>query len=143
MRCEDSREFMPEQVTKKRDSLRLKQVHKRSGDGNSATRSLLKESLATKLREEILAGRIAPGEKITEGRWARQFGVAQVSIREALNILTADGYVTKGHGRSARVLKLRDRVIFSIFTFVFWKNPEIRSCESTGAGWSYHYTPSH
>jgi len=115
MRCEDSREFIPEEVTKKRDSLRLKQVHKRSGDGNSATRSLLKESLATKLREEILAGRIAPGEKITEGRWARQFGVAQVSIREALNILTADGYVTKGHGRSARVLKLRDPDIISIY----------------------------
>src|SRR6266853_5991263 len=106
---------MPEEVTKKRDSLRLKQVHKRSGDVNSATRSLLKESLATKLREEILAGRIAPGEKITEGRWARQFGVAQVSIREALNILTADGFVTKGHGRSARVLKLADPDIIHIY----------------------------
>ena len=52
---------------------------------------------------------------VTEGRWARQFGVAQVSIREALNILTADGYVTKGRGRSARVLKLRDADIIHIY----------------------------
>jgi DNA-binding FadR family transcriptional regulator len=46
-----------------------------------------------------------PGEKIVEGAWARQYGVAQLSIREALNILMAEGFVTKGHGRSARVLK--------------------------------------
>ena len=67
------------------------------------------------MREAILAGRILPGEKIIEGRWARQFGVAQVSIREALNILTTEGFVTKGHGRSARVLKLGDPEIIQIY----------------------------
>jgi hypothetical protein len=56
-----------------------------------------------------------PGEKIIEWRWARQFGVAQVSIREALNILTTEGFVTKGHGRSARVLKLGDPEIIQIY----------------------------
>ncbi len=81
----------------------------------SEPRGLLKESIAARLREEILAGRIAPGEKIVEGRWARQYGVAQVSIREALNILTAEGFVTKGHGRSARVLKLGDPDIIHIY----------------------------
>jgi len=79
------------------------------------SRGLLKENLATQLREAILAGRILPGEKIIEGRWARQFGVAQVSIREALNILTTEGFVTKGHGRSARVLKLGDSDIIQIY----------------------------
>jgi DNA-binding GntR family transcriptional regulator len=78
-------------------------------------RGLLKENIAARLREEILAGRIAPGEKIVESRWARRFGVAQVSIREALNILTTDGFVTKGHGRSARVLKLGDPEIIHIY----------------------------
>jgi DNA-binding GntR family transcriptional regulator len=81
----------------------------------SEPRGLLKESIAARLREEILVGRIAPGEKIVEGRWARQYGVAQVSIREALNILTAEGFVTKGHGRSARVLKLGDPDIIHIY----------------------------
>ncbi len=42
----------------------------------SAARGLLKESLAAQLREEILTGGIAPGQKIIEGRWARQFKVA-------------------------------------------------------------------
>lgn len=84
-------------------------------DNVAEPRGLLKESIAARLREEILVGRIAPGEKIVEGRWARQYGVAQVSIREALNILTAEGFVTKGHGRSARVLKLGDSDIIHIY----------------------------
>jgi DNA-binding GntR family transcriptional regulator len=76
---------------------------------------LLKESLAVQLREAILSGKLAPGDKIIERRWAIKFGVAQVSIREALNILIAEGYVTKGHGRSARVLRLTDRDIIHIY----------------------------
>ena len=82
---------------------------------NPESRGLLKENLAVQLREAILAGRILSREKIIEGRWARQFGVAQVSIREALNILTTEGFVTKGHGRSARVLKLGDPEIIQIY----------------------------
>jgi DNA-binding GntR family transcriptional regulator len=83
--------------------------------GNPESRALLKQSLATRIREEILLGRIVPGEKIIEGRWARHFGVAQVSIREAINILTTEGFVTKGHGRSARVLKLKESDIIHIY----------------------------
>jgi len=96
------------------DTLQLKNV-RNSGNGGLATRGLLKENLAALLREEILTGRIAPDEKIIEGRWARQFGVAQVSVREALNILTAEGFVTKGHGRSARVLKLSESDIIHLY----------------------------
>ena len=84
-------------------------------NGNPESRSLLKQNLAMQLREEILLGRIVPGEKIIEGRWARHFGVAQVSIREAINILTTEGFVTKGHGRSARVLKLKESDIIHIY----------------------------
>ena len=62
---------------------------------NPESRGLLKENLAVQLREAILAGRILPGEKIIEGRWARQFGVAQVSIREALNIPTVSSLPTR------------------------------------------------
>src|SRR6202140_182941 len=76
---------------------------------------LLKESLAAQLREAILSGKLAPGEKIIERRWAREFGAAQVSVREALNILIAEGFVTKGHGRSARVLRLTDSAIIHTY----------------------------
>jgi DNA-binding GntR family transcriptional regulator len=36
-------------------------------------------------------------------------------VREALNILAAQGFVTKGHGRSARVLKLEKADIIHIY----------------------------
>src|ERR1700738_1856235 len=76
---------------------------------------LWKESLAAQLREAILSGKLAPGEKIIERRGAREFGAAQVSVREALNILIAEGFVTKGHGRSARVLRLTDAAIIHTY----------------------------
>ena len=76
---------------------------------------LVKQNLATQLREEILAGRIAAGAKIVEATWARHFGVAQSSVREALNILIAEGFVTKGHGRSARVLNLSKQDIVHLY----------------------------
>lgn len=86
-----------------------------SRNGSRESRALLKQSLAARLRDEILQGRIAPGQKIIEGRWARHFGVAQLSIREALNILAAGGFVTKRHGRSARVLSLTETDIIHIY----------------------------
>src|SRR5258708_22663122 len=84
-------------------------------NGNRESRALLKQSLAARLRDEILQGRIAPGQKIIEGRWARHFGVAQLSIREALNILAAEGFVTKQHRRSARLLSLTETHIIHIY----------------------------
>src|SRR5260370_11098709 len=79
------------------------------------TSGLLKESLAVQLREAILSGKLVPGEKIIERRWAREFGAAQVSVREALNILIAAGLVTKGQRRSARVLRLTDAAIIHTY----------------------------
>jgi len=90
-------------------------MHLDVNQSSDPARGLLKENVAQRLREEILAARIAPGEKIVEGKWAREYGVAQISVREALNILAAQGFVTKGHGRSARVLKLERADIIHIY----------------------------
>jgi DNA-binding GntR family transcriptional regulator len=84
-------------------------------NGAPASPGLLKETLAAQLREAILSGKLSPGEKIIERRWARELGAAQVSVREALNILIAEGFVTKGHGRSARVLRLTDAAIIHTY----------------------------
>jgi DNA-binding GntR family transcriptional regulator len=86
-----------------------------SSNQDQRTQVLVKQNLATQLREEILAGKITAGAKIVEGTWARYFGVAQSSVREALNILVAEGFVTKGHGRSARVLNLSKQDIIHLY----------------------------
>lgn len=67
---------------------------------------LLKETLAKDLREMIVRGELHPGEPIVEAKWAARFGVAQASIREAINLLIGEGFVQKGAGRSARVILL-------------------------------------
>src|SRR5580700_5859286 len=71
-----------------------------------AASGLIKDHLSNKLRAEILSGSLKPGERIVEGKWAAKFGVAQASIREAINILAQAGFVTKASGRSARVIHL-------------------------------------
>ena len=80
-----------------------------------ATDDLVKNTLAEKLRQEILAGNLKPGERIVEGKWASRFGVAQASIREAINILSQAGFVTKASGRSARVINLSEIDVARIY----------------------------
>ncbi len=79
------------------------------------TDGLVKHNLAELLLAEIMKGSLPPGVRIIEGKWARQFGVAQGSIREAINILAQDGFVTKESGRSARVLHLSEQDVAQIY----------------------------
>lgn len=76
---------------------------------------MLKEHLAAKLRQEIVAGRLKPGETIVEGKWAKKLDVAQASVREALNILIAEGFVQKEAGRSAAVTRLSEADVADIY----------------------------
>lgn len=80
-----------------------------------ATDGLVKNTLAEQLRQQILTGNLKPGERIVEGKWAARFGVAQASIREAINILSQAGFVTKSSGRSARVIHLSEIDVSRIY----------------------------
>ena len=69
---------------------------------------LVKHDLADRLRAEIMDGSLPSGDRIVEAKWARKFGVAQGSIREAINILALEGLISKQPGRSARVVHLTE-----------------------------------
>jgi DNA-binding GntR family transcriptional regulator len=71
----------------------------------------VKDNLAAHFRNEIVSGRLRPGENIVEVQWAKTLGVSQSSVREALNILSAEGFVQKGSGQIAQVTKLSDEDI--------------------------------
>jgi len=81
----------------------------------AAENSLVKHAVANRLRGEIAGGTLRPGMRIVEGTWARRFGVAQGSIREAINQLAQDGFVTKEAGRSARVVSLSEQDVLQIY----------------------------
>jgi DNA-binding GntR family transcriptional regulator len=75
----------------------------------------VKESLAAKLKEAIVSGTLKQGERIVEQYWAHEFGVAQTSVREAINLLINEGFATKHSGRSARVTSYSTRDIANMY----------------------------
>jgi DNA-binding GntR family transcriptional regulator len=76
---------------------------------------LVKHNLADFLRTEIMNGVLLPGERIVEGKWSARFGVAQGSIREAINLLALEGFVTKRAGRSARVVHFTEQDVIQVY----------------------------
>jgi DNA-binding GntR family transcriptional regulator len=75
----------------------------------------VKHDLADRLRTEIMNGSLPRGVRIIEGKWAQKFGVAQGSIREAINILAQEGFVNKESGRSARVVYLTEKDVAQLY----------------------------
>ena len=60
------------------------------------TRETLVDRLTTQLRQQVLAGRLAPGQTMPSERQLREaFGVGRTTVREALNGLVAAGFVQR------------------------------------------------
>ncbi|MFC7455888.1 GntR family transcriptional regulator [Brachybacterium sp. GCM10030267] len=59
--------------------------------------------IAGDLREAIITGALAPGERLREVALAQQFGISRVPVREALRELATDGYVQLRPNAGARV----------------------------------------
>ncbi|MFG3339488.1 GntR family transcriptional regulator [Glycomyces sp. NPDC048151] len=53
-----------------------------------------RDAIADALREQILSGALSSGDRIREELVAREFGVSRVPVREALNRLEAEGFIT-------------------------------------------------
>lgn len=77
--------------------------------------ALVKEHLARGIKDAIVAGRLSPGERVIEAVWAREFGVAQASVREAINLLITEGFLVKSAGRSARVTRYTQEDVERIY----------------------------
>ncbi|WP_431238463.1 GntR family transcriptional regulator [Mycolicibacterium aichiense] len=61
------------------------------------------DSIAHALRDDILAGRLAPGVRLVEEAIAKQFGVSRIPVREALTRLQSEGFVRIVRHRGATV----------------------------------------
>lgn len=64
------------------------------------------------IREAILAGDLAPGQRLVEAFLTERFGVSRPSIRAALGRLAAEGIVELVPNRGAIVRQLRRKEIF-------------------------------
>src|SRR5579871_4359753 len=70
------------------------------------THSPLGMRLAEALREAMAAGRYKPGERLIEDRLAEEMGVSRIPVREALRVLSAEGWVDITPRRGATVAAL-------------------------------------
>lgn len=75
------------------------------GEDSIVERVPLSEQVQDKLLERIVAGNLAPGSRIVETRIAREFGISQAPVREALRSLASLGLVEMRPHRGARVRK--------------------------------------
>ncbi|GAA3373646.1 GntR family transcriptional regulator [Streptomyces sannanensis] len=69
----------------------------------TVTRSTLRQQVADALRDEILAGRLHPGQEFTVKQIAEQYGVSATPVREALVDLAAQELLDSDHHRGFRV----------------------------------------
>ncbi|ARX85204.1 MULTISPECIES: GntR family transcriptional regulator [Streptomyces] len=72
-------------------------------DGPAVIRSTLRQQIADALRDEILAGRLVPGQEFTVKEIADQYGVSATPVREALVNLSAQGLLDSVQHRGFRV----------------------------------------
>ena len=86
------------------------------GDASSeAPRRTLAERLRAEIADEILSGRMAPGEALDEADLARRFGVSRTPVREAIRLLAAGGLVDARPHRSALVARPGREKLLAMF----------------------------
>ncbi len=73
------------------------------------------EAAAEALREAIVDGIYAPGQRLRQQELARQYGCSVIPIREALHQLAAEGFVVLDPQRGARVAAFNGRMLEEIF----------------------------
>lgn len=74
------------------------------GNGSgTVTRSTLRQQIADALRDEVLAGRLQPGQEFTVKEIAEQYGVSATPVREALVDLSAQGLLEADQHRGFHV----------------------------------------
>lgn len=77
--------------------------------------SNLRDSLVVSIREAILSGKLQPGDRIVEYKIAREMGLSQNSVREALIVLEQQGLVTRIANKGAMVTKLSSEAMEQIY----------------------------
>ncbi len=74
-------------------------------DGKTGSQPL-STNLYTELQEDILTGKLQPGEKLTEQKICNEYKVSRTPVREALRQLEMDGLIENIPNRGAFVLGL-------------------------------------
>src|SRR3954468_4433215 len=78
-------------------------------------RANLHEQAATRLRQMIVEGRIAPGAKLNERELSEVLDVSRTPLREAIKMLAAEGLVELVPNRGAIAVQLSEDDVRNTF----------------------------
>lgn len=78
------------------------------------TRRTLHDEVLERLRDMIIEGRLAPGQRINEGPVGAQLGVSRTPLREAIKTLASEGLVEILPAKGAIVRKFTARDLYQI-----------------------------
>ena len=84
--------------------------------GEISSRPTLVYAAAQVLRESILDGRFAPGERLFEAHIATKLGISRGPLREALQLLEQEGIVSNIPRRGKFVQQLDERDVDDLYT---------------------------
>ena len=76
----------------------------------------LPTQVADHIRERILTGALAPGERIVEADVAAEFGVSRHTLRSALQTLTFEGLLEQSQFKSTHVARPTARDVYETYT---------------------------
>jgi DNA-binding GntR family transcriptional regulator len=76
----------------------------------------LKDEVKQKLRNAIISNELKPGERIIETEIAKNFGISQIPVREALRGLEEEGLVTSIKYKGAFVAEINESEIFHMYS---------------------------
>ena len=75
----------------------------------------LREIVFEAMREAIVSGRLAPGERLVEIKLADEMGVSRTPVREAIRKLELEGFVIMMQRKGAYVAGLSPKEIRDVF----------------------------
>ena len=73
--------------------------------------NLVSDKVTAELRREILYGVLKPHQELYQDKIAQELGVSRMPVREALQVLANDGFVTVRPNRVATVNEVSDKFI--------------------------------
>lgn len=73
------------------------------------------DELVQRIRDMIVEGQLAPGEKINEGTFTKMFGVSRTPLREALKVLTSENLISHTPNRGFVVTAVTERDVGEVF----------------------------
>lgn len=84
----------------------------------SMPRQVLHQEVATRLRQRIVEGQLAPGAKLNERALSESLQVSRTPLREAIKMLAAEGLVELLHNRGAVVAQLSEQDVADTFELI-------------------------